>query len=179
MDAFAELVTSSRARVRAIAMRILGDSAEAEDVSQETYVRAHRAFGTLRDDGAALAWIGRIAHHTAVDHLRVRIRQRRVEDIADDAARASRPDDLALSAERRAFVHEALRALPEPHRRVLELQAEGLTAAQIAQHLGIAVGTVESRLHRARRSLKQRLIDIDCDRVCTGRRTAENSSRSS
>jgi RNA polymerase sigma-70 factor (ECF subfamily) len=166
-DGFRDLVELSSPRIYRLALRVLGDPDEADDVVQETYMRAWGRMEELRDPAAAMGWLSRIARNAARDRLRWWKRRPResFDEAALPLARALAnldgplPADEALaSAQMSAAVAGAVAALPDKHRVVLLLrEADGMTYEEIADSLGIAVGTVESRLHRARAALARRL----------------------
>jgi RNA polymerase sigma-70 factor (ECF subfamily) len=163
-SAFRELVDRSHETVFRLAAAQTGDRDEAADVVQETYIRAWERIGDLRDGAAVTAWLARIARNAA--HERRRSWWSRIRAPLDAAPEerlaggGERPAaDAALEAAERAdAVRRALARLPEKHRAVLALrEVEGMTYEDIAAALGVPVGTVESRLHRARRALAGRL----------------------
>lgn len=161
--AFRELVERSHETVFRLAVAIVGDRDEAADVVQETYIRAWDARAALRDGAAALGWLCRIARNVAHDRRRSwwsRIRAPMAEAALElRPAEDDPPADEALAAAQAAgAVRRALASLPEKHRVVLALrEVEGMSYEEIAVALGVPVGTVESRLHRARAGLAQRL----------------------
>ena len=165
-SAFRELVHATEATVFRLAAALVGDRDEAADVVQETYIRAWDAREALRDGAAALGWLCRIARNVA--HDRRRSWWSRVRAPLAEAALEARPaeggpaPDEALAAEESAgSVRRALAALPEKHRVVLVLrEIEGMSYDEIAAALGIPIGTVESRLHRARAGLARRLEPV-------------------
>lgn len=158
---FRALVDGSHELVFRLAMALTGDRDEAADVTQETYLRAWERLDGLRDRGAATAWICRIARNVAHDRRRgwwSRVRAPLDAALAERPAPAAGADEALEGAERAAAVRRALARLPEKHRVVLLLrEVEGMSYEQIADALGLPVGTVESRLHRARRGLARRL----------------------
>jgi RNA polymerase sigma-70 factor (ECF subfamily) len=142
--------------------------ADAEDIVQDTYVHAWRALGGLKDDVAGLAWLCRIARNTAIDHGRRRARRPTdsLDDVRDGARalseRLAHPDDApdvqVEAASTRAFVLACIDALPDKFRVPLLLaDVDGLSHDAIAVVLGVAVGTVDSRLNRARSKLHQKI----------------------
>jgi RNA polymerase sigma-70 factor (ECF subfamily) len=134
-----------------------GDRALAEDVAQETFVRAWEKLGTFRTDGNWRGWICRIASNLTIDALR---RQKPSVDIleASLASLDDQPERRALETERAAAVRAAILALPEHVRSVLVLREyEGLSYVEIAEALDIPLGTVKSRLNDARRRLGEAL----------------------
>ncbi len=166
-DAFRELIELTTPRIYRLAVRMLGDPDEADDVVQETYIRAWGRLDELRDPGAAMGWLARVARNAAHDRLRWWKRRRResfdeagaplarMVAMADSAPLA---DEALAAAQTGAAVARAVAALPDKHRVVLLLrEADGLSYEEIAESLGVAVGTVESRLHRARAALARKL----------------------
>ena len=140
------------------ASRLLADSAEAEDVAQETFLRLWRSLDRWPADGSGLAaWLFRVAHNLCID----RIRRRRTVPLDGVAEpRDDRPDAAAdlIRREREAAVAAAIDGLPQRQRAALLLcHHEGLSNAAAATVLGIGVEAVESLLARARRTLHQRL----------------------
>jgi RNA polymerase sigma-70 factor (ECF subfamily) len=160
---FRALVEATHATVFRLAAALVMDRDEAADVTQDTYIRAWDARAELRDGAAAMGWLCRIARNVA--HDRRRSWWSRTRAPLEDAAHAdapsgatAAPDDALLAAERAGAVRNELAALPEKHRVVLVLrEVEELSYEEIAVALGVPVGTVESRLHRARAGLARRL----------------------
>jgi RNA polymerase sigma-70 factor, ECF subfamily len=159
-SAFRELVDRSHVTVFRLAAALVADRDEAADVVQETYIRAWERRKELRDSAAALGWLCRIARNVAQDRRRGWWHRVRAPfDAGLDAALASAgpgepPDEALLARESAAAMQRALARLPEKHRVVLLLrEVEGMTYEEIAEALALPVGTVESRLHRARKGL--------------------------
>ena len=166
-EAFRELIELTTPRIYRLAVRMLGDPDEADDVVQETYIRAWGRLDELRDPAAAMGWLARVARNAARDRLRWWKRRRResfdeagaplarMVAMADSAPLA---DEALAAAQTGAAVARAVAALPDKHRVVLLLrEADGMSYEEIAESLGVAVGTVESRLHRARAALARKL----------------------
>ncbi len=156
--AFEELVRRYQRRVYGVALRIVRRHDVADDVAQEAFVRAHRnlvSFDTARPFGP---WIARIAANLALNHLRSPV-AREQELPEGHAERASeRPDPLreVLDDEARRVLERALEDLPAEQRAVFVLRVmEDLSYREIADALGIAQGTVMSRLFRARARLRE------------------------
>jgi len=159
--AFEELVVIYQHRVFGVALRMLGSRAEAEDVAQDTFLRAHRAIGDFRGEARLGTWLYGIAARLCLN--RIASAPRRLER-ADDAAllRLPAPAADAVSAlersELEAALQQAIAELPEERRIVVVLRdLEGLSYDDIAAALGLELGTVRSRLHRARNDLKAKL----------------------
>ena len=147
-------------RLKAAAYRLTGNHADAEDLLQETYLRAYRGFGGFEPGTNLTAWLFRILRNTFINNHRKRQREPNVvpdswqdreagvEPSAETTVLASITDDRLL---------HALSSIPEVYRRVVLLYAEGFSYQEIAGIVGVARGTVMSRLHRGRKGLKLQL----------------------
>ena len=152
-------------------LALVRDTAEAEELTQDTYARALDRIDQLRDPQAALAWLYRIATNLSLDHLR----QRRPSTVpldsataegADGAAARERPTSLIESALERSemsdCVQNYLETLPDDYRLAILLHdVNGLTNPEIARLLGCSLATAKIRLHRARRRLRE-VLDAAC-----------------
>ncbi len=144
------------------------DPAEADDLTQETFLRATTQRDTLRDSAALLAWLYQIATHLCLDRLRARTRRAPHEADADPAdLELPDPDEPSLQKtieqrEMSACVQTFIAKLPDSYRVALLLHdMHGLTAPEIAQILGLPLPTVKIRLHRARNRL-QAALEAGC-----------------
>lgn len=146
-----------------VALGVLRERAEAEDVAQEALLRAYRNFHRLRDRNTFRSWLVRIAWRMAIDHRRAKMRRERHEGDAAYAARESSnvlpsAEDVATSREFERRLHEQLDALPEKLRMVMIMAAiEGYDTREVAQLLSLPEGTVKSRLRLARMRLAEKL----------------------
>jgi RNA polymerase sigma-70 factor (ECF subfamily) len=152
LGAFEELVERHRPVVVRVAARIVG-SDDAEDVSQDAFLRAFHRLRHFRGDAPFRSWLLRIAHNAALDHLG-RKRPEPVDpetlDTADQSS-AREPADRLETRERIERLERKLRGLSPQHRTVLVLRdAEGLSYEEIAAITDAPVGSVKGRLHRAR-----------------------------
>ena len=156
--AFAQLVGRHMPMLHALAWRMLGDAAEAEEVVQESLVKLWvNARGWQPSGGGLGAWLRRIATNACLDRLR---RPRPLSDEGlPERADDHPPADAMIDAERRrAAVHEAILALPDRQRAAIILTChEGVSNAEAAAILGIGVKALESLLVRARPGLSRRL----------------------
>ena len=159
--AFEELVTSYQHRVFGVALRMLGSRAEAEDVAQETFLRAHHALAEFRGEARLGTWLYAIASRLCLNRLAGGPRRHERLDEAALAQAAADDVDAAGALERdelAAALNEAVAGLPEDRRIVVVLRdLEGLAYEEIAEVLGLPLNTVRSRLHRARLDLKAKL----------------------
>jgi RNA polymerase sigma-70 factor, ECF subfamily len=163
--AFAEVVDRHARRLHAVCLRILGSHADAEEAVQETFVRLARSAAGFRGDAALSTWLFRVAHNVCTDRIRHEARRPRTP-VADVAVLAEAPStDEQLAADARAEIGEvgrALQELDETSRTLLLLIAvDGLSYAEAAEATGQAVGTVKSRVSRARVRLGELLEETE------------------
>jgi RNA polymerase sigma-70 factor, ECF subfamily len=155
--AFGRLVSGGLARWYRIAASLLGDATEAEDAVHDAAVTAWQRFGSLRAEGSFEAWFDRIL----VNNCRDRLRRRRFGSVVDVGAVLEgrpMPGDVAADAADRDALRRAMRVLDADHLVVVVLRYEtDLTVPAIAARLGLAEGTVKSRLHHALRHLRAEL----------------------
>jgi RNA polymerase sigma-70 factor, ECF subfamily len=158
LRAFEALVERHRDVVVRVAARIAGRE-EAEDVSQDAFLRAFHRLGRFRADASFRAWLLQITHNAAIDHISRR-RPEPVEDVAEDSEQtvARLPAERLESRERMARLERKLRGLSPEARVVLVLRdIEGLSYEEIAAITQAPLGTVKVRLFRARRDLIEML----------------------
>ncbi len=141
-----------------VALGVLHNREDAEDVVQEAMVRAYRNFHRLRDRERFRSWLARIAWRLALDRRRSSLRRERRELAAADPPASPSLEDLAVRSEFQEHLHRAMEELPEKLRLALVLAAvEGYNMREVAGLLGVPEGTVRSRLHAARKRLAERL----------------------
>jgi RNA polymerase sigma-70 factor (ECF subfamily) len=161
--AFDELVSRHQRKVLDFAYRMIGDAAEAQDVAQETFVRAYRALPDYRPGAAAFTtWLFQIARRLALDRLRARSRRpvfQSLEDLpAPPPSPGKDPAQAFQALETGEQIARAVAGLPEDQRAALVLaEYEDLSMAEIAAALGTTEKAVENRLYRARTFLRERL----------------------
>jgi RNA polymerase sigma-70 factor (ECF subfamily) len=166
LAAFEALVRRYQDRVYRLLLRMLGSAADAEDAAQETFLNLHRHGHRFRGDARFSTFVYRVATNTALNRRRTLGRSRaRVEklaalyDVGHDVPQGPPgPDQATFGRELRERVQRALAALPDKLRLPLVLfDIEGLPYAEVSAVLGLAEGTVKSRIHRARLALRDRL----------------------
>jgi len=157
-EAFGRLVAATHASVFTVAFRLTGNSHDAADVVQETYLRAYRSFGKFRGDAKFATWLHRIAFNCASDLLGGRSRHVHEELGHDDVPEARtehHPESTVDNGQLRAELLDALEQLPVSLRAVVVLRdVYDLPHAEIGEHLGISTTAAKVRLHRARTRLR-------------------------
>jgi RNA polymerase sigma-70 factor, ECF subfamily len=160
-NAYAELVRRYADRIFNLAYRMTGNRDEADDLAQETFIRAYRGLPGFRPDGQFGAWLYRIAVNVCLTHRR-RSRDTAGESLDEMAApvidMSLSIEELAEQHEVQAAVHQAILSLPERYRAVVVLyHLEGRSYSEIAAILDLPVNTVRTHLHRGRVMLRDRL----------------------
>jgi RNA polymerase sigma-70 factor, ECF subfamily len=157
-------------RIYNLARRMLGNDADAEDVTQDVLLQVVRKLDTFRGDAQISTWLHRVTVNAALAHRQKRAnRQKReggeVDEVLETVAPETAvrrwnvsPEDPVLAAEQAEVIERAIKELPEPFRDVYLLaDVEGLPNAEIGEMLGLSVAAVKSRLHRARMRMRDLL----------------------
>jgi RNA polymerase sigma-70 factor (ECF subfamily) len=159
LSAYDRLIAAYQDRVYQTAYRITGHREDAWDAAQEAFLRAFRALRTFRGEAIFSTWMTRIAVNAALDVVRRRPRHTPVT--VETAAAGSDPSDEVLRRDRQRRVQQAIAALPPDHRAVVVLRdVQEMSYEEIARALRVPVGTVRSRLSRAREALRVALADL-------------------
>lgn len=166
--AFDLLVIKYQHRILSLVSRFVPDFAEAQDVTQEAFVKAYRALPGFRGDSQFYTWMYRIAVNTAKNYLVSRGRRTPTRDIdlddaeffADEANMKDieTPDSLLQRDQLQKVVFDAIEALPEELKRAVTLrELEGLSYEEIAEVMDCPIGTVRSRIFRAREAIEKKM----------------------
>ena len=161
-DAWAELIERYGRRIYNIAFQFAGNTAEAEDLTQEIFLKLYRNLGHYRGDVPLAGWTLRLSRNLCVDHYRRTRTERRTVVLSDEVLRRQAGDmNTAARAERRErlrMVYQALEEMPEAFAEILMLRdLQGLSYADICAFLDLPEGTMKSRLRRARLELMRRI----------------------
>src|SRR5437667_12896113 len=171
--AYDELVRGYHASIFHVAYRMLGDAAEASDTVQEIFRKVFRNIGGFKGEAALKTWIFKIAFSEILNRLRWWKRRYRFATMSLDeqsngngtgpgyviASSSPTPEELLQSKEQEAAIQQALGRLSKDHRSIIVLRdVEGFSYSEIADVLGVSIGTVKSRLARARADLKKSLM---------------------
>lgn len=169
--AFEQLLTQHEKSVYSLCLRMTGNPDDAMDVSQEVFLRVWRNLGSYQFDAAFSTWLFRIASNACIDFLRAKKRRNDVSLTMEDENDGEEkelsvpdpellPEEQLLAKEQQQAVLRAMDALPPDHREILQLRViENLPYEEIADILGVKVGTVKSRLARARNLLRKNLSE--------------------
>jgi len=160
-EAWRALVWRFTPLVYRLGRRMLRDEAEAEDVSQEVFLRMHRSFDRYDPTRPLAPWIARTTYHACLRRLEATPRPAAGRPGVDDPLRSlpdlrrPSPEEAAAGGEASALLLRALEELPAQDRALLDLRyREGLSDAEVAEAAGMPVNTVKTRLHRARARLR-------------------------
>jgi RNA polymerase sigma-70 factor (ECF subfamily) len=171
-SAFDLLVRKYQHKVVKLVLRYVRNPAEAEDISQEAFIKAYRALPQFRGDSAFYTWMYRIAINTAKNSLASRDRSPIAYDLDLTDPEESHsvqtrlqdpdtPEGMALTEEIRGIVNSAIEALPEELKTAIVLrELDGLSYEEIAAAMECPVGTVRSRIFRAREAIDKRLREV-------------------
>lgn len=168
-DAFGAIVDEYQKNVYNLALRMTGNPEDAQDMSQEAFIKAFNSLASFRGDSKLSVWLYRIVSNVCLDFLRSRKRRQTVSLNMDDGEGGTSeleiPDLSAMPEEElnrrltREAVRKGLLSLPEDQREILLLrEIEGLSYDEIAQALELEAGTVKSRIFRARKRLCAQLV---------------------
>jgi RNA polymerase sigma-70 factor, ECF subfamily len=160
-EALRELIAAYGGRITSVVSNFVHDRDAVDDVVQETFVKAFYRIRSFQGDSGLYTWLYRVAVNAAKDHLK-RVRRRPMSELDEEVrpvvAHGAPAVERLEDRERRLRVRAAMEALPPKFRAVIVLrEVEGLRYDEIAEVLRLSVGTVESRLFRARRRLHDRL----------------------
>ena len=165
--AFDLLVLKYQGRVANLVSRYVNNAAEVEDVTQEAFIKAYRALPNFRGDSAFYTWLYRIAANAAKNHLVALGRRPSSDQVIDEAEHFDlpgklkdheSPDAVLMGMELEQTVNSAIDSLPDELKAALTLREfEGLSYEEIAEILSCPIGTVRSRIFRAREAVDQRV----------------------
>jgi len=166
--AFDLLVLKYQHKVANLISRYIRDPSEVLDVTQEAFIKAYRALSKFRGDSAFYTWLYRVAINTAKNHLAAQSRRPPGDDIEADTAEqmdmggrlkeTATPERMALQREIAETIQKALDELPDDLRTAITIrELDGLTYEEIAQAMSCPIGTVRSRIFRAREAIDTKL----------------------
>jgi RNA polymerase sigma-70 factor (ECF subfamily) len=167
-DSFEELVRRYQRPIAAYVYRMVGDYAAALDLTQEVFIKVYNSLGRYRSEFKFSTWIYKIAHNSAVDHLRRHSTREQSlmkefdgeqRELPIESRRPS-PQQESERAERRAEIEQVVRALPTAYRELVLLRhSHDLSYDEIAVVTGLPLGTVKNRLFRAREVMRHQFVE--------------------
>lgn len=175
LGAFEELVAHFERPVYSLCYRLLGDTEDARDAAQETFLKVYRGIGNFRAESGLKTWIYRIAINQAMNQQRWWRRRHKDETVSLDLSRNDSeppigsmlpsstisPEEMAISNQRERRIMRALSEIKEEYKVALILrEIEELSYEEIAETLSISIGTVKSRIARGREELRRRLKEL-------------------
>ena len=170
--AFDLLVLKFQSRVISLAVKFVKDSHLAEDIAQETFIKAYKSLESFREESSFYTWLYRITINTAKNYLtsRSRIKEYSESEVVSldkenqdifDIAGGDSPEDILAANNLRQIIHDSLSNLPEDIRTTLSLREfEGLTYEEISEVTGCPVGTVRSRIFRGREEIQKKIAPV-------------------
>lgn len=172
--AFEQLVAAYERKVYNLAYRLTGNPEDAADVAQEALLKVYTSLPEFRGDASFSTWLYRVVSNTCLDELRRRKRQRAVsldqpisltdgEDLTRQwADESDGPEEALTRKEQQAMVQQAISLLDEDHRVIIIMRdIQGLSYEEVADALGLSLGTVKSRLNRARAALQKKFSELE------------------
>ncbi len=170
-QAFNLLVMKYQNKVCNLISRYVGNSGDVQDVAQETFIKAYRAIPSFRGESAFYTWLYRIAVNTAKNYIVAQGRRPPASDVDADEAEyyevgsalkeISNPENLTLSNELRQIIFGAIEALPEDLKTAMTLrELDGLSYEEIADVMDCPVGTIRSRIFRAREAVEKKIAPL-------------------
>ncbi|MFA6450642.1 MAG: sigma-70 family RNA polymerase sigma factor [bacterium] len=167
---FAKIVREHSSRVYNAIYCVLGNGADAEDVAQEVFLKAYKALPGFKADSNISTWLYRIAMNAASDHIRKNGRNARLREplyaadlelLGHASGAYENPESFYFKKELSETIQKELSKLPAKYRKVIVLkEIEGYSYKDIGKILGVSIGTVESRLYRAREMLRNGMLNI-------------------
>jgi len=163
-EAFAELVKKYRIKVFNLAYSLTRDRDVADDLAQEAFIKAYYALPRFQSRSGFGTWLYRIAINHVRDYLRKKSRmiQISIENIKESSIlqedKTMKEEKESTEEQRKQLVHQSIRSLPEKHQVILSLRdIQGFSYEEISKIMKISAGTVDSRIHRARKMLRKKL----------------------
>ncbi|HWI55306.1 MAG TPA: sigma-70 family RNA polymerase sigma factor [Desulfobacteria bacterium] len=167
MEAFEQLVARYESRVFTIAYRFTGNYDDASDLAQEAFIRVYRSISSFRGESSLLTWLTRVVTNVCKDELRRRAKQKVVSieemtekgQVSEPESRQKTLEEAVLKKEWQEEVQQILNSLTYEHRAVIIMRdVQGYSYEEIAGFLECSLGTVKSRINRARQILKNKLL---------------------
>ena len=168
-EAFGQLVLAHQNKIYTLCVHMVTDREEAADLAQEAFLKAWRSLSSFQEESSFATWMHRLTTNVCLDYLRKQTRRQNIapaislddEEAAwsEPADRSQDPQEKLEQLERKQALNRALEELPEHHRRMLLMrEVSGMSYQEIADGLDVDLGTVKSRISRARERLRKILL---------------------
>ena len=169
LDAFEELISSYEKKAYNIAYRMMGNEEDAKDMAQEAFIKIYKSIQNFREESSFSTWLYRIVTNVCLDELRKRKKDKLVPlelsietekgtAIVELSAERETPEDIYERIEKRQLIQNAISSLGEDYKTVIILRdIQGFGYEEIATMLNCSLGTIKSRINRARNLLKEKL----------------------
>mgnify|MGYP005758683759 CR=1 FL=1 len=170
MQSFEELIYQYEKKVYNVALRVFKNPEDAKDISQDVFIKIYKNLDKFDNKSSFSTWIYRITTNTCIDELRKRKGKETVSidnDIEDDEGRFKRefadneptPEEKVISKEGESEIIKSMNTLSDEHRTIIVMRdIEGLSYTEISEIIGVSIGTVKSRISRARLQLKNIIL---------------------
>jgi RNA polymerase sigma-70 factor (ECF subfamily) len=176
--AFEALVLKYQDRIYRVVQRMVGGSDAVDDLAQEVFIRAYRSIGDFKGESSLYTWLYKIALNLCRNHYRTRGRRPVHEEIGEDGSatvlesEGASPEDEVVRREFWEQLRQGLAELPDEQREaVVFCDLEGMSYEEMAEVMGVPIGTVRSRIFRGRRALQERLAAFHAAAPATAGRT--------
>ncbi|MEA4960515.1 RNA polymerase sigma factor [Lutispora sp.] len=169
LDAFEELISAYEKKAYNIAYRMMGNEEDAKDMAQEAFIKIYKSIQNFREESSFSTWLYRIVTNVCLDELRKRKNNRQVplelnietdkgSAIVELSAEKETPEDIYERVEKRQLIQNAISSLGDDYKTVIILRdIQGFGYEEIASMLNCSLGTIKSRINRARNQLKDKL----------------------
>jgi RNA polymerase sigma-70 factor (ECF subfamily) len=172
--AWEALVRRFQSRIYGLAYHYAGNAEDARDLAQEVFVRLYESLGLCTDAKTFIPWMIRIGRNICIDHLRRKKARPPAEDIPVEESynlsdQGQTPEEIYAADSRKQLIYRALQSLTALNREIILLkEIQGLSLEEIASLLGVPLGTIKSRSHRARVELAQAVLALKrpCENGC-------------
>ena len=164
-SAFDKLIDRYKRQVYSVIYRMVRNPADAEDIAQDAFIKAYRALSSYNDSYPFITWLFKIAHNTAIDHLRANKAQLLSLDVEESPLEDECSDQKLMDSvdalSDKSLLDKALSTLPPVYREILALRhQQEFSYTEISETLGIPEGTVKIRLFRARNLMKEKMLAL-------------------
>ncbi|UHA74822.1 RNA polymerase sigma factor [Paenibacillus sp. 481] len=158
-DSYVQLINKHKQRLYAFIYRMMGQTQDAQDMTQEVFIKAYLNLHRYTHQGSFWTWLSRIAYHHCIDEIRKRKRIQHIPLLDIEIPEQVTPEDILLEKEQTDTLWQLVIQLPPDYRDVILLRhVQQLSYNEISDVIGLPVSTVQIRLHRARKKLREMIV---------------------